>query len=275
MNDMMIYGSRKRQHGLTLVEIMVALTLGLVLIAGLLQLFVGTRQTYRAQENLSRLQENGRYALEYVNRTLRLSGYRSRETIEEGETFEDKFDVSTNTDQRPIWGADDSTSPDPDPDTVHVSFEGETTLSQINASPPISSLQGDVVDCLGRVAPIDLASRNTLTLAGTDLQCTSIINAVTSTQAIVEGVEDFQVLYGEDTNGNGVANRYVPEGSVSDMNKVVSVRVCLLLRTEEDNVAVEPSTYVDCQGTNPLPTATDRRFRRAFTTTISLRNRLL
>ncbi|MEE4380295.1 MAG: PilW family protein [Candidatus Competibacteraceae bacterium] len=260
----MIYDIRKRQRGLTLVEIMVALTLGLLLIAGLLQLFVGSRQTYRAQENLSRLQENGRYALEYVNRTLRLAGYRSRETIEEGEIFEDKFEVSTNTDQRPIWGADDSTNPDPDPDTVHINFEGEQ-----------NTLQGDVIDCLGRVAPIDLASRNTLSLAGTDLQCTSIINAVTSTQTIVEGVEDFQVLYGEDTNGNEVANRYVPEGDVGNMNNVVSVRVCLLLRTEDDNLAVEPSTYVDCQGTNPLPTATDRRFRRAFTTTISLRNRLL
>lgn len=49
-----------RQHGLSLIEIMVALVISLFLLAGLLQMFISTRQSARIQENLSRVQVNGR-----------------------------------------------------------------------------------------------------------------------------------------------------------------------------------------------------------------------
>ena len=66
---------RDRQRGLTLIEIMVALVMGLVLIAGIGAVFVANKQTYRYQESLSRLQENGRIALELIARDIRASGY--------------------------------------------------------------------------------------------------------------------------------------------------------------------------------------------------------
>ena len=44
------------QRGFSLVEIMVALVLSLFLVAGVIQLFLGTRQTYRFHEALSRIQ---------------------------------------------------------------------------------------------------------------------------------------------------------------------------------------------------------------------------
>ena len=62
------------QSGLTLVEIMVALTIGLVLTAGTIQLFVGSKQTYRLQEAMSRIQESGRFAIELLNEDLRWGG---------------------------------------------------------------------------------------------------------------------------------------------------------------------------------------------------------
>ncbi|WP_018954729.1 PilW family protein [Thioalkalivibrio sulfidiphilus] len=67
-------GSRK-QKGLTLVEIMVAIVISLILTAGIIQLFLGTTQTYRFQEALSRIQENGRYAMEVLARDIRMAGY--------------------------------------------------------------------------------------------------------------------------------------------------------------------------------------------------------
>ena len=54
------------QRGLTLVELMIAMLLGLFLIGGLLQIFINSRQTNRMQEALSRLQENGRFAIDFI-----------------------------------------------------------------------------------------------------------------------------------------------------------------------------------------------------------------
>lgn len=67
--------SRKRMAGLTLVELMVAMTIGLMLLSGISYLFLGARQTFRTTENLSRIQENARYALEVMARDIRMAGH--------------------------------------------------------------------------------------------------------------------------------------------------------------------------------------------------------
>ena len=64
-----------RQAGVGLVEIMVAVTLSLILTAGLVQVYTGNKQTYRIQESLSRVQENGRFALDFITRDLRSAGF--------------------------------------------------------------------------------------------------------------------------------------------------------------------------------------------------------
>ncbi len=64
-----------RQRGLSLVELMVGITLGLMLMVGLGYLYAGGRQTFRVQDNLARVQENGRYAIEAIGRDLRAVGY--------------------------------------------------------------------------------------------------------------------------------------------------------------------------------------------------------
>ena len=66
----------RHQRGLTLVELMIALVLGLFLIGGLLQIFISSKQTYRMQEALSRLQENGRFAIDFMTRDIRLAGFK-------------------------------------------------------------------------------------------------------------------------------------------------------------------------------------------------------
>lgn len=64
-----------RQSGLTMVEILVALALGLFLMTGILSVYLGSKQTYRVVEALARSQENGRYAVELLGRTVRMAGY--------------------------------------------------------------------------------------------------------------------------------------------------------------------------------------------------------
>ncbi|CDH45107.1 PilW family protein [Candidatus Contendibacter odensensis] len=65
----------RRQRGLSLVEILVALVISLFLIAGVIQLFISSKQTYRNYDALSRLQENGRFALEAMSRDIRMASF--------------------------------------------------------------------------------------------------------------------------------------------------------------------------------------------------------
>jgi type IV pilus assembly protein PilW len=62
------------QAGFSLVELMVALTLGLIIIGGVISIFVTNQQAFRTTEGLSRLQENARLSFELMSRELRQAG---------------------------------------------------------------------------------------------------------------------------------------------------------------------------------------------------------
>lgn len=64
-----------KQRGFSLIEIMVAMTLSLILLAGVLQIYASSRQSFRMQEALSRTQENGRFALEFLSRDIRMADF--------------------------------------------------------------------------------------------------------------------------------------------------------------------------------------------------------
>jgi type IV pilus assembly protein PilW len=66
-----------RRAGLALVELMIALVLGLVIVAALGQLYAGGRSTARVGESLTRLNENGRFAVDLLAGDLRMAGYLS------------------------------------------------------------------------------------------------------------------------------------------------------------------------------------------------------
>lgn len=63
-----------RARGFSLVELMVALTLGLLITAGLLQLFNSSKVTFQTNDALARVQESGRFATELIKRELRQAG---------------------------------------------------------------------------------------------------------------------------------------------------------------------------------------------------------
>lgn len=60
---------------MSLLELMVGLVLGLMLMAGVMQVFLSSKQTNRFQDALSRIQENGRFAMDILESRLRMAGY--------------------------------------------------------------------------------------------------------------------------------------------------------------------------------------------------------
>lgn len=67
--------NKSGQTGMTFIEIMIALLMGSILLGGVLQVFLGSKQTFRMQQALSRLQENGRFALDFLAKDIRMAGF--------------------------------------------------------------------------------------------------------------------------------------------------------------------------------------------------------
>ncbi|MFB3059017.1 MAG: prepilin-type N-terminal cleavage/methylation domain-containing protein, partial [Gammaproteobacteria bacterium] len=65
----------KHQLGLSLVEVLVALVISLFLLTGLGQAYLSNRVSYTFSEAISRIQENGRFALDTMTQDLRIAGF--------------------------------------------------------------------------------------------------------------------------------------------------------------------------------------------------------
>jgi type IV pilus assembly protein PilW len=229
---------RSCQAGLTLLEIMISLSLGLLLLTGIGTIYVGSNQTYRVQEQNARIQESGRYALEVLGRSLRQAGY---------------WNMPAGSAMPAAGIAITSAVP---ATTVTVEYDGAGAR---DCSGTISARITEVFD-----------------LNANNLRCTA--SAVTS--PLISNVEDLQFLYGIDTSGDRSADSYT--AAPGDWNQVVSVRACVLIRSEEQGITTSAQTYLNCNGAmgadtnaaNDFTTATDSRLRRTFVATFNLRNRV-
>ena len=94
---------------------------------------------------------------------------------------------------------------------------------------------------------------------------------LTEVECIAEGIEDFHVQFGIDTDRNAVANIYTSKPTPGEMENAVSARVYLLARSIEAAPHFTNDTeYV--LGDTLVPAANDGFYRRVYSTTISLRN---
>lgn len=62
-------------RGFSLVELMVALVITLILLAGIGQIFLSSKKSYTLQDSFARMQESGRYAMDTLSQDLRRAGY--------------------------------------------------------------------------------------------------------------------------------------------------------------------------------------------------------
>ena len=67
--------SRARQRGLSLVELMIGLTIGLVLTLGMFTLISNTSNVFKVQDDFARMQENATSAMRYISTSLRSAGF--------------------------------------------------------------------------------------------------------------------------------------------------------------------------------------------------------
>lgn len=87
----------RKQKGLSLVETMIALTLGAIVTVGVVQLFVANSETYNLLQGQSRMQESARFALNFLARDVQLAGYKGCFS-----TNEDVFSVANDPTNLPF-----------------------------------------------------------------------------------------------------------------------------------------------------------------------------
>src|SRR5450755_4185039 len=90
-------------------------------------------------------------------------------------------------------------------------------------------------------------------------------------EEMVEGVDKFALLYGEDLDGDRAANRYVTANAVGTWNNVVSIKAQLLMATIRDNTTTAPQVYT-FNGVSTTPT--DKRLRSVLSSVVTVRNRV-
>jgi type IV pilus assembly protein PilW len=303
---------------MSLIELMIALLLGGLIIAAVGTVYIGSRQSFRTQDSLARLQEGARFAFETMAVDIRQTGL-GCEHVNPAVPDETSAGWFTNLFTRSLRGYDQTTdivddeiadtdafwalradksrevlitAPGVTDDDVPVDAGGlfvvtegysDATVYSAATVGGTSYTKAESSLCQGTAVP-DTANYRLAPLLGhfyyirenpaeqpSLYRETLLADGSTEAQELVEGVEDMQILYGEDTSQATVAecpddncsvDAYVDADTVTNWNRVVAVRVTLTLRTTEDNLATEDSA------------AGDRRIRKSFTTTIAVRNRL-
>jgi hypothetical protein len=92
-----------------------------------------------------------------------------------------------------------------------------------------------------------------------------------TTDCVASGIEDLQVEYGLDTDGDGTVNQYLPDPTLADLQDITAVRVTLVARTmEEDRGYTDDRTYT--VGNAPARTPSDHFHRRVYSTTVTVHN---
>ena len=228
---------RYAQRGLSLVELMIALVIGLIMIAGVFHIYAGSTQSRMLNDGIRTMQENARFAISALQTAIRPAGFARGGAI----------DPFVDTPERPTNGAQ-----------ITVRFESTQDCAGNSTAPTGVAVNGYFVD----------AATQELRCLGND------VNA--PPQPIVDGVEQMRILYGLDDDGDGLTNRYVRKTTLNDLganlnNDVTSVRVALLLNTiiPVTDGASNTHRLLDTQVVTD-----DRLGHQVYTTTVLVRNRM-
>lgn len=286
---------KHRQNGFTIIELMIAVAIGLVITIAVTYAYLSGLGTQQAQTSLSRAQESSRFAFDLLGSSFRKAGYKN--PAAPGSAFCDGTkppaaagicDSPTTTPRLVVLN--DPSTIDPtatnlvgttinisnNSDVIRVRYYGEgLTINPFTAD-------GTVTDCLGNAVAANAFVEDTFFVApdaGNDgeptLFCYSSNAPASGNVALIPGVEDMQILYGEDNMSDdcyGIVDRYVPGSVVTDVNNVRSIMLSIVTRTKETTAVDRSARTFNHFGTTIKTYAADGRTRQLNSTTIALRN---
>ena len=188
-------------------------------------------------------------------------------------------------------------------DSIAVRYEADTYNTDSINSRPTDCVGTGLTTLTASVTAVSGATITTATASFFEAESrfyVSVTNTVPSlsclgngggtAQPLVENIEDMQITYGVSSPANTgslvVSGYLTANGIATDANlaalttpqrwaRVLTVRICVLVRSASPLPVGEASAqYIDCHGNLVSTNAADFRLRRAYTTTVVLRNRL-
>ena len=277
-----------KQSGIGVVEIMVALVLALLLTGGVIQIFLNSKQGYRVQEGAARLQENARFGMANIERSVRQAGYRNPTGIDKRvepvdfpsttDAFPSRSNVSTVAGTLSFRAGQTISGTDNNTVTTDKVMNGSDTLTVRGKG----NLLDTTINCLGSNVPRDKFSIDTFYVgiqeAVPALRCQAICEGCdvgggnrVEDQPLAMGVESLQVLYGMDVDNdptNPRADCFINSSAVAatatdcaslSFGQVTSVRLALLVSSSDNdgkNLRVDKDqTVFDLVGTPIRPSS--------------------
>lgn len=281
-----------RQQGMSLIELMIAMVVSLVLIGGVGTVYVSSKRSYQARDQLSLMGESARVALEALTKHLEHAGYATPAKLPLGNYMYVKGDA--NPPVAACGGSDtgvhaslplttfaaratqDDYKPDgvnPSGDAISVRFIGDDSLFSDCANGVLPT------SCRAGVGPSMEAGLiyNTffVNVSGgqPSLMCSGSRNV--AAVPVVPGVEHIQFMYGVDANSDSTVDKYVNASTVGagEWQQVVSIKIAILVRSQEPVLPEAPSTATSYQLLDKTVTPAADRFQRAvYTAVVHLRN---
>lgn len=238
----------KAQKGFTLVELMVAMLLGLIISGAALQLFLTNQRTFAVQQAQSGLAEDGHMIIRYITADLRNAGAAGADIGTVNPVILDRTDNGTG-------GGND---------TITVTHLSQWDYCQgVDLSAGGTNPEGEWTEI-------------TYNVRDETLFCTSD-QPVTGTgeTAMISGVESFQILYGVDREADEelAITEYITGSALEPEDVIAAIRLGLVLRSDNNNLPVPEgaNTFQVLDETHTVSTA-DKALRRSFDTTVHIRN---
>lgn len=279
-----------KQYGFTLIELMIALMLGLFLSGGALMMYVANHNTYGTIVDNSRLQESARYAQIFLEENIRLSGWK----VEPKEIELPSLNTTTAVaGKRPAWnngvfilGNNNQTA-----DIGNLKIKNKTDLLYIRYQGSGDGVSGDstISDCLGNtyskthevteIFYIDDENNLNCKVSSYEVATPATITEQDPVK-LVSGIESMQLLFGVDRTSNSVPNRYFTANQVSavEWSNVVSIKVSLLVTSNQASAnannkdATGSINKFDLLDEEDIELSDSKLYAQVFTTTIALRN---
>ena len=231
----------KFQAGLTLIELMIGLAVGLLVVAVATVSLLGSRSVTGAVSDISGIQQQAAYVMRTFGTQLRQAGSLY---LDLGLDADGKGEITSATAFQLRGNSEQAITEDSKktPTKYIVQYSGYEEPTFANAG-PISR------NCLGAPGSIPAGTTASIesifTLNGTDLRCND--------QPIAQNVAAFQVRYLlQGTDQDDPTMLYTNSAGVADWNRVQGVEVCLVLFGTERIDLPEGASYTGCDGSTAV-----------------------
>ena len=280
----------KKQHGVTLIELMIGMILGLSLVAGIGSLFIQSQKSFRLQQNLSDMTDDAAFVLEDLAKAMLLAGYSKDGTKNYPSETNAVFDISGspvvpainfNTNNEFIYGADEASN-NGKGDQLVYRFK-LSDLTELDNTTCTSFTELEAIAAVGKTITVRLYKKYDSDLESYILYCKPAVdNVPKDAQPLISNLEKLEFRYGVKVKAYSPtdATKRMPENdtfyytdattvtSGNQWQNVYAIKVFLVLRSADNNLTRTKLKYT-VDGVEI--TATDNRLYKVFTKTIYLR----